>query len=413
MLALGLITPFGTASPPGSVVLRWDNRHFPYFGRGVSGDGKVVVGMQSAFGFGSEDGEGFLWRIGEGATERLRQPPANIWHGVKANSDGSVIVGFLNESGAASATRAVIWHGASTVAFVFNRYSDAFDVSADGRVVVGRKFDSFNNFDSMRGWRWTEATGLEIFGVLPGSPRSYATAVSADGETVLGSCYGAGLPYRPFRWTRTEGMVEILPPAGASSAGAVGCSHDGSIVVIWADVGGVRHSFVLADGAFEDLGSIDGFPNIEATAISDDGTTVVGNAKLGNASRAFVWTRERGIRTLADALADYDPHQTDRTYYTAMDVSADGSVVVGWAYASGLPSGTSAYMAILRNVDGCQADYNLDGHVSLQDLFDYLEAHFNGCFDWQLPNCRYPYQAAWIPPVERLRTFLAHWFVGC
>ncbi|MCL6536549.1 MAG: hypothetical protein K6U77_10815, partial [Armatimonadetes bacterium] len=62
------------------------------------------------------------------------------------------------------------------------RFSRAWDVSTDGRVVVG---DSVNASGQRRAFRWTAADGMVDLGTL-GGPESWARNVSADGGVVVG-----------------------------------------------------------------------------------------------------------------------------------------------------------------------------------------------------------------------------------
>ena len=77
-------------------------------------------------------------------------------------------------------------------------FSHAVDVSADGTVVIGSSGDA-------KAYRWTQATGMTYLGNGPGGlPTSIATAISGDGQTIVGS-YGSG----PFKWTQAGGVQAI------------------------------------------------------------------------------------------------------------------------------------------------------------------------------------------------------------
>src|SRR5262249_36772972 len=87
-------------------------------------------------------------------------------------------------------------------------------------------------------FRWTESEGAVDLGVLPGTATTNATGVSADGSLVVGYGVPAATPdgsnafhHQAFRWTAQEKIVPLgVLPGGASSA-ALAVSADGSTAV--------------------------------------------------------------------------------------------------------------------------------------------------------------------------------------
>ncbi|MFN0008423.1 MAG: hypothetical protein ACKVXR_10995 [Planctomycetota bacterium] len=160
-------------------------------------------------------------------------------------------------------------------------YSLAVSISGDGVVVVGES---------------ESASGVEAFRkVLPGGAMtglgdlaggafdSRANGASYDGSVVVGESV-TGVSTGPFRWTAASGMVALTASTGSAKA----CNADGSIVVGWTGFGTVTH--------------------------------------------AFLWDAAHGVRDLKDVLvADYGLGTTlaGWTLYEAVDVSADGTVIVG------------------------------------------------------------------------------------
>ncbi len=173
-------------------------------------------------------------------------------------------------------------------------WSRALGVSGDGSVVVGWA-DDVNG--DQHAFRWTQAGGMINLGNLGGG-QSWANGISADGLVAVGSSYLANHDERAFRWTQGGGMI--------------------------------------------DLGTLDGSESW-ANAVSANGSVVVGGAMLsGNASyQAFRWV----LGATADGSTSFDTTGSSGgamvslgtlggTFSTANGVSADGSVVVGWADAA-------------------------------------------------------------------------------
>src|SRR4051812_31470082 len=80
-------------------------------------------------------------------------------------------------------------------------YSVAQAVSADGSTVVGY---SGNPLFGTRAFRWTKSDGMIDLGSLSGDVSSWANAASADGTTIVG-----GTSIEGFRWTKESGLVGL------------------------------------------------------------------------------------------------------------------------------------------------------------------------------------------------------------
>jgi probable HAF family extracellular repeat protein len=211
-------------------------------------------------------------------------------------------------------------------------------VSPDGSVVVGwARAPGGSN----RPFRWTESGGM--VDLLAGSNYTggIATGVSIDGLFIAGQ-----VNMRAFRWTQ-EGGTLILDGTGGSWSHATGISADGSVVAGWRS-GPVAVRWTETDGMI-DLGvpslslgvsgdgsvivgggfvwsEAGGARSIEgaAFAASWDGSVIVGRAGEGTTPRAARWTEAEGLTFLGDP--------PEGEYFSeATAASADGSVVVGWA----------------------------------------------------------------------------------
>jgi uncharacterized membrane protein len=147
---------------------------------------------------------------------------------------------------------------------------------------------------------------------------SNVLSMSSDGTIAVGDfIFGGGA----FRWVRGQGTT-LLGDAG----GQVSVSRDGTAIV-----GDVPHHGHLTAAiwrggtTWRSLGGYagsQGCPDLSnAYAVSDGGKTVVGLGWDGCKASAFRWTKKTGMVSLGSL---------DGQASRANDISADGSVIVGW-----------------------------------------------------------------------------------
>jgi probable HAF family extracellular repeat protein len=211
--------------------------------------------------------------------------------------------------------------------------SSAEGASADGSVVVGFGNSATNN----EAFRWTQAGGMVGLGDLPGGDLlSEAYDVSADGSVVVGR--GSSVPglSEAFRWTQAGGMVGLGVLAGGNLSWAEGVSADGSVVVGIGNSSNGEEAFRwTAGGGIVGLGDLPGsLFSSRAHGVSGDGNVVVGHGLSANGQEAFRWTAAGGMVGLGDL---------DGGVFNSIanDVSADGSVVVGLGFTA---SGDEAFV---------------------------------------------------------------------
>jgi len=69
----------------------------------------------------------------------------------------------------------------------------------------------------------------------------------------------------------------------------------------------------------------------KANATSAAGHVIVGNDKISGDEKALIWDVENGTRILEDLLTvEYGLDLSDWELREANDISADGTVIVGW-----------------------------------------------------------------------------------
>jgi len=286
---------------------------------GVSDDGSVVVGYSACC-----NGvlyQAFRW-TSEGGMVGLGNLPDS--HAYDVSADGSVVVGdsdageFQGEATLWTSDGSRVGLGYLTG---FATVSVARGVSDDGSVVVG--FSS--SFPDYEAFRWTSEDGMVGLGHLPGGDDNVAYDVSADGSVVVGRSHSAS-GYEAFRWTSEDGMVGLGHLPGGSSSQALGVSADGSVIV---------------------------------------GT---GNSASSPPDEAFRWTSEDGMQSVGLILTTAGVDLTGWTLKRATGVSADGNTIVGWATN---PDGdTEAWIAVLSDTPLPTTPVDLSGTIKASNDAD-------------------------------------------
>jgi len=126
------------------------------------------------------------------------------------SADGSVVVGLASSAPGLEAFR---WTSAGGMVGLGRlgggTDSQAYGVSDDGSVVAGEG----NSADAVHeAFNWTAGAGIVSLGDLPGNLfRSEAFDISADGEVVVGVGQGVsgGSGLEAFRWTAIGDMVGL------------------------------------------------------------------------------------------------------------------------------------------------------------------------------------------------------------
>lgn len=228
--------------------------------------------------------------------------------GTDVSTDGSVVVGSSQTVG--SAEHAFRWTQPGGMIDLGTGngptgFSRAHGVNGDGSVVVGESDfppPQGGFFDVVQAFRWTEADGLQTIGGIETISRSIATAVTADGSVIVGrstisvpSGNTIETHSRAFRWTESGGMqnLGVLPGYEYSTATAV--SDDGTVVV-----------------------------GVSSTTFFDNNDVAGGLRFAFDQSRAFYWTESGGMQDLTQLLADAGMDMSGKTVVGATSISADG-----------------------------------------------------------------------------------------
>jgi uncharacterized membrane protein len=163
----------------------------------------------------------------------------------------------------------------------------AFAISWDGKTAVG----SMLTTNGRRAFRWTKTEGIRELGGLPSDiVKTEATAVSADGSTIVGRMNASRSPVEGFVWTSQTG----LRPLGRITVGrfteATKVSADGRTIVGMGDNEFYKpRGIVWRDMVMNVVDS--GAQETTLKNVSQDGRTVFGFASdsyLKN-ERPFSW----------------------------------------------------------------------------------------------------------------------------
>jgi uncharacterized membrane protein len=227
------------------------------------------------------------------------------------SADGSTIVGTVGQQ----AFRWTVPGGMEGLGVLpdYSYASGAMGVSGDGAVVVGGSINEpvDGSADRPQAFRWTRSGGMQGLGFVAGNDRSNAGAISTDGSTIIGDNGDEGLP---FRWTAGAGMQGL-----------------GDIPL-----------------DFDPLNGGGMFNVVRAMGVNRDGSVIVGSASGDGGSpaeEAMVWDEAHGLRSLRIVLTDdYGLNLSGWWLTQATAISADGSTIVGYGRST---TGEGAWIAVI------------------------------------------------------------------
>lgn len=292
----------------------------------VSADGSVVVG----YGTSASGKEAFRWEddimagLGDLSGGSFESSASSV------SADGSVVVG--RGTPASDGMEAFRWEDGIMMG-LGNLSNQASGVSADGSVVVGRgSIDLF----SIQPFRWEDGTMTMLdlgANALGRKFEGCAFNVSADGSVIVGERFHAMIAgYKEaFRYENdSDTMMCLGYPPGSTASWAFGVSADGSTVV-GAGMSSHTEAFHWADGVMTGLGDLPGGGlSSWAIDVSADGSVVVGYGSTDLGTEAFLWDAHNGMQNLKDLLESaYGLNLTGWTLSFASGITPDGLTIVG------------------------------------------------------------------------------------
>nr|WP_321513846.1 hypothetical protein [uncultured Pseudodesulfovibrio sp.] len=189
--------------------------------------------------------------------------------------------------------------GRVDIGFLGNVFTFPSAISGDGQHIVG---SSTNGVGASEAFIWSQATGVMRGLGNFGGHASEATAVDRDGTVVVGVADDGSLRQRAFRWTEAGGMVNLETLSGGrfDTSIARGVNGDGSVVVGQGTSANGLEAFRWTQASgMVGLGDLTGgFFNSSARAVSDDGSVIVGKASSDSGTEAFRWVEGVGMTGL-------------------------------------------------------------------------------------------------------------------
>ena len=201
-------------------------------------------------------------------------------------------------------------------------------ISGDGTTVLGCHVDVNGNGNAAK---WLGGTSWQDLGSEAGAVPCGTSLSSPHGLNQNGSL-GVGLLWRAQEchanagyWDFTNDLPATVLPmlfeGPATRANAV--NADGSVIVGWQDqLDGERTAAKWVNGVEELILTASGSFNGEAMAVSADGNSIVGGSYGYLNRQAWIWQPNTGVQPIGP---------TDLGSLTALDVSDDGKIVVGFS----------------------------------------------------------------------------------
>ena len=293
---------------------------------GLSDDGQVVFGQSNDLLFRWTDATGMQL-----LSSSYAQP-------ADASADGSVAVGvgaggwlWTEEEGLHPL---VVTKKNKTIETAPN------GISADGSIVVGGKTSGRNG----EAFRWSEQSGLVTLPMFPGHDTASAYDVSADGRIVVGLGWRnrpSGSPRIPLCWIGNSVPSAIPSPTGFewNVAQADSVSPDGTVVTGWNAITndntiGFRWTIGTAEPEIIGWTLAGTSPQLTVPRdVSAAGEIIVGFEQVGAVREARIWDAGHGARDLQVVLEEEYDLGTELSGWVlrvATKVSPDGQNIAGY-----------------------------------------------------------------------------------
>ena len=278
-------------------------------------------------------GEIYRWTASTGFQDL---GPGDIYSSsIGISGNGSTIIsGRVGADGFSSPT---IWKAGSVIDLghpfngctqVGNSWGSGYGLNTDGSIAVGLAW----NCSDAEGFEWTAQGGNRSLGHPAGNHSSRASAISANGTTVVGFWEDPTGPRRPVRWiggkhdlflgSKTLGEATAVTNNGEEIVGQAPNSYGWSVAFLYSDKRGLK---LL--GTIRRSHTDQSFPN----GISENGRIVGWSGDVfGGGIEAFLWTQKDGMQRCSKVLRSMGAKiPAGMILLTAVTISADGSAMAG------------------------------------------------------------------------------------
>ncbi len=160
-------------------------------------------------------------------------------------------------------------------------------------------------------------------GASSGNSTSSGWGLSKDGLVGVGLGWISAGTAHAIVWRSTQGVTSLGSTVTGRSTRANAANRDGRVIVGWQDSSsGFRQGCIWTNGV-QSLITQGASPMGEASAVSADGSVVIGAGVSGNSFQAWRWTQAGGVQSIGPApVAGWRGASTS--------VSSDGSTIVGF-----------------------------------------------------------------------------------
>ena len=292
----------------------------------LSADGSVLAA--------NVGGEIFRWTAADGYVDLGAGDPLNSSIGISA--DGTTITatiigpdGLTNPGRWRASTGWISLGHLAKGCQMDGNWGSGYSLNHDGSVVVGLAWYC----PGAQGFRWTEGKGMAALS-HPKGASSRASAISADGSTIVGFYEHPKQGFRrAISWTpKGDLFTGVMTPGEATAV-----SSDGSQIVGQAvDASGFHAFYYTTAAGVISLGTVSGIPSDQSVAngVSEKGRVVgwSGDPFFGM-PEAFIWSSSNPkatMHSLAKFLKASGAVVPDGIHLTtALAISADGKTIVG------------------------------------------------------------------------------------
>lgn len=310
---------------------------FQFIGDGmatdISADGSVVVGLAE------NSGETWRWAVDKGQIllGLSPGPEPGIDPGTPDISDDGRLVSASVTGKISGEVNLGVWSKETGWVRWDQGSGAAWGLSGDGGTVVGLIHDPHGSVGATRAATWNRRDGLVVLGDPDRNSR--ANDANHDGTVVVGWLDNQGNgTWQPVVWTKegTDLLSSTQAPCEATAVSPdgriiVGQTYDDSqnrrVAVVWlrSDYGWVQEKLGALPGTFV------GYGQSLALDLSADGSVIVGSNQFdGSRSTGFVWTPGGGLQDITGYLANAGVQVPEGFQIDAVTgVSDDGTVLVG------------------------------------------------------------------------------------